>query len=787
MAQTIEHPHRRLNALTGDWILVSPHRTRRPWLGKQETPSVEKRPAHDPKCLLCAGNTRQNGEINPQYTDTFVFDNDFPAILPERGEEGASSGLLQSEPVAGACRVICFSPRHDLTLPEMPVEGIRKVVDLWAAQMEELGAKHRWVQLFENKGEIMGCSNPHPHGQIWCGDFLPNEPAKEDRRQLAHWEANGSPLLLDYLKLELESGERVVLENEHWAVLVPYWATWPYETLLLPKRHVAHLPDLTDSERAALADVLKRFLTRYDNRFQTSFPYSMGWHGSPTAGPASPHWQLHAHFFPPLLRSASVKKFMVGYEMLAEAQRDLTPERAAQELRDLSEVHFKSVEAVKSDTRPLISIETKPLRIVQITPGTGNFYCGTCLRDNALVTALRQQGHDATLIPLYLPHVVDEKSVVDGNVRFFGGINVFLQQKSAFFRSTPAWVDRWFDAPDLLKLAAARSNMTSARALGEITLSMVLGENGKQAKEVEKIVEWLRQPENRPDVVSLSNLLLIGMARRIREALNIPVVCSLQGEEAFIDALPDANRCWDALRERADDVTRFIAVSRYYRQAISQRLHVGQDRIKVVYNGINLEGYVPAAPSTGAPPVIGYLARMHPGKGLDLLVEAFILLKQRNRIPHVSLRVAGNQTPEDRPFVDRLRLRLRRADCANAVQFLPNPSRTEKQAFLHDLSLFCVPAHNEAFGLYLLEAWASAIPVVQPASGAFAELVEVTGGGFICKSDDPQALAVAIEEAFANRIHLAELGRRGMNIVRERFSSASMARAFAATCAEVTG
>ena len=340
-SHAFDHPHRRFNALTGDWILVSPHRTKRPWLGKHEPPAVDQRPAHDPKCLLCAGNLRQNGDRNPDYTSTFVFENDFPAILPERGPEIVQSGLLQSAPAAGTCRVICFSPRHDLTLPELAVTDIRKIVDTWAEQILELGQKYRWVQVFENKGDVMGCSNPHPHGQIWAGDFVPNEPAKEDARQLAHFEQTGSPLLIDYLATELELGARVVVQNDHWAALVPYWATWPYETLLLPKRHVARLPDLTGVERESLADILKRFLTRYDNLFEVAFPYSMGWHGAPSAGPAAPHWQLHAHFFPPLLRSATVKKFMVGYEMLAEAQRDLTPEQAAEKLRSLPEVHFK--------------------------------------------------------------------------------------------------------------------------------------------------------------------------------------------------------------------------------------------------------------------------------------------------------------------------------------------------------------------------------------------------------------------------------------------------------------
>jgi UDPglucose--hexose-1-phosphate uridylyltransferase len=253
----------------------------------------------------------------------------------------AGSGLLRSQAVSGTCRVICFSPRHDWTLPEMPQGAIRGVVDVWAEQTEELGRNYRWVQVFENKGDIMGCSNPHPHGQIWASDFVPNEPAKEDRQQLAYLREVGSHLLLDYLKLEAQHGERIVVQNHDWVGLLPYWAIWPYEMLLLPRRHVLRLPDLDQSERTSLAEILKRLLTRYDNLFETSFPYSMGWHGAPNGLGEFGHWQLHAHFYPPLLRSATVKKFMVGYEMLGEAQRDLTAEQAAQTLRDQSEIHFK--------------------------------------------------------------------------------------------------------------------------------------------------------------------------------------------------------------------------------------------------------------------------------------------------------------------------------------------------------------------------------------------------------------------------------------------------------------
>ncbi len=333
-------PHRRRNALTGDWILVSPHRTQRPWQGKTEETGAE-RPAYDPACYLCPGNTRANGERNPPYTSTYVFDNDFAALLPEAGPASDDHPLFTSKPVAGRCRVICFSPRHDLTLPEMERPALRTVVDTWADEVTELGKTYRWVQVFENKGAVMGCSNPHPHGQVWASDTIPNEPAKEDREQRAYFETHGSALLDDYLRQELERGERVVVANDSWVAVVPYWATWPFESLIVPRRPVAHLPQTTGRERDDLADLLKRLLTRYDNLFTTSFPYSMGWHGAPCDGADHPHWRLHAHIYPPLLRSASVKKFMVGYEMLAEAQRDLTPEQAAERLRACSERHYK--------------------------------------------------------------------------------------------------------------------------------------------------------------------------------------------------------------------------------------------------------------------------------------------------------------------------------------------------------------------------------------------------------------------------------------------------------------
>lgn len=337
-----DYPHRRYNPLKDEWILVSPHRTRRPWQGQVEKSAPEQRPAYDPTCYLCPGNQRAGGVLNPDYAETLVFTNDFAALLPDTPSVSEELGsLMRYQGVRGTSRVICFSPRHNLTLAEMPLEGIRRVIDLWMDQVIELGQRYRWVQLFENKGAIMGSSNPHPHGQIWASDTVPNEPGKEDEQQKLYMAEHRSPLLMDYLHLEEQQQTRMVVENSHWLVIVPYWAVWPFETLVLPRRHILRMPDLTTAERDDLADVLKRLLTKYDNLFQTSFPYSMGWHGAPNDVQGDyEYWQLHAHFYPPLLRSATVKKFMVGYEMLGEPQRDITAEQAAERLRSMSEVHY---------------------------------------------------------------------------------------------------------------------------------------------------------------------------------------------------------------------------------------------------------------------------------------------------------------------------------------------------------------------------------------------------------------------------------------------------------------
>lgn len=338
----VEHPHRRFNPLTGDWVLVSPHRAKRPWQGQVEATEQAEQPPYDASCYLCPGNVRINGEVNPTYTGPFVFQNDFAALSEATPAASLNQeDLLQLQAEQGCSRVICYSPDHSKTLPELTVAEIRAVIQCWIAQYQDLGQRYSWVQVFENKGAINGCSNPHPHGQIWASNGIPTLPAREDQQQRAYLAAHGKNLLVRYSELEQADGSRRVLENDSWLVVVPYWASWPFETLLLPKRTVQHLAQLTELEQQQLAEILQALTIRYDNLFHCSFPYSMGWHCAPFNDEDNAHWQLHAHFYPPLLRSATVKKFMVGYEMLAETQRDMTPEQAAARLRDLPAIHYK--------------------------------------------------------------------------------------------------------------------------------------------------------------------------------------------------------------------------------------------------------------------------------------------------------------------------------------------------------------------------------------------------------------------------------------------------------------
>jgi UDPglucose--hexose-1-phosphate uridylyltransferase len=339
-----EHPHRRLNPLTGEWILVSPQRSNRPWQGATQTSQGQQGVKYDADCYLCPGNQRKSGGANPSYLHTFVFDNDFPALDSLVAKPTDGDSLFISEAVQGACKVICYSPDHARSMAQMSVEEIASVVSCWQNETEVLNRQFEWVQLFENKGESMGCSSPHPHCQVWATSYLPQIPQQEDQTQKAWFQKNNMPLLLEIAERESEIGDRVVVENDDWLVIVPYWAAWPFETLLLPKFPVTVLSGLSVLRRTTLAQTLSELSIRYDNLFECSFPYSMGWHGAPGKGEDVSYWQLHAHFFPPLLRSATVKKFMVGFEMLAETQRDLTPEQAAERLRSVDSIHYLSTQ-----------------------------------------------------------------------------------------------------------------------------------------------------------------------------------------------------------------------------------------------------------------------------------------------------------------------------------------------------------------------------------------------------------------------------------------------------------
>jgi UDPglucose--hexose-1-phosphate uridylyltransferase len=327
----LTEPHRRYDPLSDEWLLVSAGRTGRPWRGRREGAVAEELPVYDPSCYLCPGNLRASGERNPDYAATFVFTNDYAALQPDSPTDRLEDGLLIAQGEQGTCQVVCFSPRHDVTLPQMPGADVRRVVDLWADQSASLGASYPWVQVFENRGAAMGASNPHPHGQIWAGSAIPSRAGREDAAQRRYFEKSGRPLLLDYVVQEV-GGPREVEADDEWLIVVPFWAAWPYETLIVPRRPVGRLPDLDDRQRDTLTSRLISLLQRYDALFNIPFPYSMGWHQAPFDGEAAAHWQLHAHVYPPLLH-ADVRKFMVGYELLSELQRDITPEDAAAQLR----------------------------------------------------------------------------------------------------------------------------------------------------------------------------------------------------------------------------------------------------------------------------------------------------------------------------------------------------------------------------------------------------------------------------------------------------------------------
>ena len=344
-SSNFEQPHRRYNPLLEEWVLVSPHRAKRPWQGQLEAMSPPSQPAYDPNCYLCPGNMRANGASNPNYSNCYVFNNDFAALTEHDSGFKNEDSLLMASAEKGECRVICFHPDHSKTLPRLSLDEIIDVVKTWAAQSAELGETYQSVQVFENKGAAMGCSNPHPHGQIWAQEHLPSIVERKHRSQKKYYLENKTALLLDYVQKEIGEEERIVIKNDQWIAVVPFWAAWPFETLVLPRNPVQRLSELDKTSVRSLAEILKQLTTKYDNLFTCSFPYSMGWHGAPFDKRSHPEWLLHASFLPPLLRSSTVKKFMVGYEMFAEPQRDITPEQAAEKLRFAGDIHYSEQSA----------------------------------------------------------------------------------------------------------------------------------------------------------------------------------------------------------------------------------------------------------------------------------------------------------------------------------------------------------------------------------------------------------------------------------------------------------
>ncbi|MDP8242850.1 MAG: glycosyltransferase family 4 protein [Candidatus Hinthialibacter antarcticus] len=421
------------------------------------------------------------------------------------------------------------------------------------------------------------------------------------------------------------------------------------------------------------------------------------------------------------------------------------------------------------------------MRIIQITPGTGTFYCGNCVRDNALVRALRAQGHDAVMLPLYLPIMVEDESVAADAPIFFGGVNVYLQQISSIFRYTPRWIDRWFDSKSLLTAASKKAGMTKAEDLGELTLSTLKGEEGNQKKEVLRLVEWLKE-DPRPDVICLSNGLLAGLARTIKNEVGCAVFCTLQGEDGFLDSLrpPFNEQCWQALRDCEAYIDGYIPVSHYYGELMRGRLQLPDDKVHMILNGVSLDGYrEPSLPMD--PLVIGYLARQCEDKGLHSLIDAFIELKQNENLQHLKLRIAGTMTPGDEHFVAEQKSKLQTAGVLDDVDFLPNISREEKIDFLHSITIFSVPAmYGEAFGLYVIEAMAAGVPVVQPNHAGFVELLEAAPGGRLYDPDDPASLKNTLQSLLLNADDLKKLGAIARESAFALFSVERMAKDVAA-------
>jgi glycosyltransferase involved in cell wall biosynthesis len=423
------------------------------------------------------------------------------------------------------------------------------------------------------------------------------------------------------------------------------------------------------------------------------------------------------------------------------------------------------------------------LKIVQITPGAGGMYCGNCFRDNALVRTLRQMGHETLMVPLYLPMTLEDEDQSAGTPIFFSGVNVYLEQISSIFRRMPNWLHRWLASPRVLQWAAGRAAKTRAQDVGDLLVSMLRGEEGKQARELDELAGWLKS-QRRPDVICLSNALLVGMARQLKHELGAPIICALQGEDAFLDALPVSHRdlCWKTLSERASEVDLFVAPSRYFAERMASRIGVPAWRMRVVHNGINLDGFGAARSAShflegGADaPVVGFFARMCREKGLDTLVEAYLLLKRLPEMQHVRLHIGGGCGPSDKPFVETLKQRLQTGGVLNDVRFFPNVDRAGKLEFFRGLTLLSTPAlYGEAFGLYVIEAMAGGVPVVQPRVASFPELIEITGGGVLCEPGNPKALADALAALLAQKDRTREMGRQAQVAVREKFSLGRMA------------